>query len=262
LDELIMSPKKINRAAFEPAYLQLINILREQISKGLFRAGDCLPSESQLCKTYKVSPMTVRRAINALIEQGVVSTVQGRGTFVRPLQLSTVAFGLDQFQRLFTEGADTRVKILEAGIVSADAERALKLRQPEGSRIILIRRLIARGEEPLIYHREYLVYDSGRPVVEAEMEIASLHGLFAGGEASTIKWGELSISTVVLSEEAAGVLKSESGKPAFHLEHLFYDFDEQPVSWGGFICRGDVFKFNAIVGIVESGVNLRRGKTA
>jgi DNA-binding GntR family transcriptional regulator len=257
-----MTQKRINRAAFEPAYLQLINILREQISKGLFRAGDCLPSESQLCKTYKVSPMTVRRAINALIEQGAVSTVQGRGTFVRPLQLSTAVFGLDQFQRLFTEGADTKVKILEVGIISADAESAQKLRQPEGTRIILIRRLIARGEEPLIYHREYLVYDSGRPVVEAEMEVASLHGLFAGGEAATIKWGQLSISTEELTEEAAGLLKAEIGKPAFHLEHLFYDFDEQPVSWGGFICRGDMFKFNAIVGFVESGVNLRRGKTA
>ena len=85
---------KINRMAYEPAYVQLANILRSQIAEGLFRPGDQLPSEAQLCRYYEVSPMTVRRSINLLANQDVVSTAQGRGTFVKPLELSTATFDL------------------------------------------------------------------------------------------------------------------------------------------------------------------------
>jgi DNA-binding GntR family transcriptional regulator len=249
----------INRSSFEPAYSQLINILRDQVSQGVYRSGDRLPSESQLCKQYNVSPMTVRRAINALIEQGVVSTVQGSGTFVKPLQLSTVTFGLDQFHALFTQEADTQIKILHVRIAKADASVADRLGIATGSRTIHIRRVLSRNEEPWIYHREYLIYDPHRPVVEAEMEVASLHGLFSGGQASGLKWGSLSVSAAVLSEEEARVLQTSPGSPAFLLEHLFYDYNDKPISWGGFICRGDRFSFSATVGLLgEAGTTVKQ----
>ena len=63
----------IDREAFEPAYLQLVKLIRKQISDGLFRPGDRLPSEAELRKRYGVSPMTVRRAVNMLVDQGVVA---------------------------------------------------------------------------------------------------------------------------------------------------------------------------------------------
>ena len=52
---------------------------------------DQLPSESQLCDRYGVSPMTVRRAINLLVDQGVVTTERGRGIFVKPMAMGTAA---------------------------------------------------------------------------------------------------------------------------------------------------------------------------
>ena len=88
----------IDRGSYEPAYVQLANILRRQISEGLFRPGDQLPSEAQLCRRYEVSPMTVRRSINLLADQDVVSTAQGRGTFVKALELSAASFDLQELQ--------------------------------------------------------------------------------------------------------------------------------------------------------------------
>jgi len=73
----------IDRTAYEPVYVQLVNILRRQVASGVLRPGDQLPSEAQLCRRYSVSPMTVRRAINILVDQGVVTAEQGRGTFIR-----------------------------------------------------------------------------------------------------------------------------------------------------------------------------------
>ena len=53
----------------------------------------------------------------------------------------------------------------------------------------------------------------------------------------------------VLSKEEAEVLNTMQMQPAFLLEHIFYDLDDEPVSWGKFICRGDHFEFRAKVGI-------------
>lgn len=240
----------IDRSSYEPAYAQLVRILLGQIAAGVFRPGDRLPSEAQLCERYSVSPMTVRRVINILADQGVVIAEQGRGTFVRPLELGTATFDLDRLQQLFREGQST-VKLLEARITSATERTARKLAIEIGDRTVFIRRLIFQGEEPLLLHREHVIYDPARPIIEAEMEVTALRGLFSGGGGSDLKRGDLTIDATVLTEEEAPLLHSEVGAPALRLEHIFYDFDDRPVSWGWFICSGDRLRFTATIGIPD-----------
>jgi len=241
--------KDIDRSSYEPAYIQLVNILRDQIASGEIRPGHKLPSESQLCQIYQVSPMTVRRAINILIDQGLVSTAQGRGTFVRPIELSTVVFGLDEFKSIFRKNARTKVRLLDVRIVRADRDIATKLDIDVSDRTILIKRLILKDNEPTIYHKEYLVYDPTRPIVEAEMEVIALYGLFTGTGETALKRGELAIEVTVLNDNEAHLLNAPAMLPAFRLEHIFYDFDDRPASWGTFLCRGDRLRFTTTVGV-------------
>jgi DNA-binding GntR family transcriptional regulator len=241
----------IDRTSYEPAYAQLTRILREQIASGTFRPGDRLPSESQLCKRYGVSPMTVRRVINILVDQGVVLAEQGRGTFVKPLELSTATFDLGRLQRLFRDEEQATVKLLEARIASANERTALKLDIQVGERTVYVRRLICQGKEPLLLHREHVIYDPTRPLVEAELEITALSGLFTGGGGLALKWGDLTIDATVLTDEEAVLLSADAGDPALRLEHIFYDFDTRPVSWGWFICPGNHLHFTATVGVPD-----------
>ena len=240
----------IDRSSYEPAYAQLVRILLGQIAAGVFRPGDRLPSEAQLCERYGVSPMTVRRVINILVDQGAVIAEQGRGTFVKPLELGTATFDLNQLQQLFREGQST-VKLLEARITSATERTADKLAVDVGDRIVFIRRLIFQSENPTLLHREYVIYDPTRPLIEAEMEVTALRGLFSEGGGSDLKWGDLTVEATTLTEEEALLLHSPSGVPAFRLEHIFYDFDDQPVSWGWFVCSGDRLRFTATIGISD-----------
>jgi DNA-binding GntR family transcriptional regulator len=229
----------------------LVNNLRQQIAEGKLRSGDQLPSESQLSKLYKVSPMTVRRAINILLDQDVVSTTPGSGTFVKPVGLGTATFDLEELQSLFSD-RQTHVKLLEARIAQADERVGRKLAIAPGRRVIYLRRLLYRQGEPILYHREYLLYDPARPLVEAEMEVTSLQGLFEGAGGGGLKHGELTIETTVMNDEERRVLQLPATAAAFCLEHVFYDLDDQPVSWGWFICRGDRLRFTTKVGIPEA----------
>ncbi|MBU1277122.1 MAG: GntR family transcriptional regulator [Proteobacteria bacterium] len=241
--------EQIDSESYEPAYSQLVNILRRQIAAGLFRPANVLPSEAELCRRYKISPMTVRRAINILIDQEVVSTVQGRGTFVKPPELGNATFNLRNFKALFTDKKETTVNLLEVRIVSACQDVADELNIAPGERTIFLRRLILKNGEPIIYHKESLIYDPGRPIVEAEMEVTSLLGLLVGARESYFKKGKVDLIASVLNEEEAALLHAPPNLPAFRLEHVFYDFDDNPVSWGRFICRGDHLRFSTMVGI-------------
>jgi DNA-binding GntR family transcriptional regulator len=241
----------IDRSSYEPAYAQLVRILLGQVAAGEFRPGDRLPSEAQLCQRYGVSPMTVRRVVNILADRGVVIAEQGRGTFVRPLQLSTATFDLDRLQQLFRHEGQSRVKLSEVRITSAYERTARKLAIEVGDRIVYIRRLIFQGEQPVLLHREHVIYDPTRPIIEAEMEVTALRGLFTGGGESDLKRGDLTIDATVLTEGEAALLQSEAGVPAFRLEHIFYDFDDRPVSWGWFICTGDHLRFTATIGVPD-----------
>lgn len=239
---------RIDRDSYEPAYVQLVGILRRQIGAGVYRPGDQLPSEGQLCAHYGVSPMTVRRVINMLAESGLVTAFQGKGTFVRPLDLGEATFRLEELRDQLSSREATTVRLIEAHIVTADEKVARKLAIPEGRRVVYIRRLLLQDELPVMYHREYLVYDPRRPLVEAELEVTTMEGLLQGRGSEGLQAGDLTIEAVVLREEEASLLQVEASSPAFCIEHIFYDFDACPVSWGWFICRADHFKFTTRIG--------------
>jgi GntR family transcriptional regulator len=239
----------IDRQASEPAYIQLVNILRDQIAKGVYLPGDRLPSESELCSQYQVSPMTVRRSINTLLDQGIVSTIQGSGTYVKAPDLGRVTFSMEEFHNIFRDKERTKVKILEVLIIKADETAATRLAIRVEERTILIRRVLIRDGDPMLYHKEQLIYDPVRPIVEAELEVTSLHGLFVGTGETKLKRGELTIDAAVLTKEEADVLNTIPMQPAFRIEHIFFDFEDRPISWGRFICRGDRLKFATTIGI-------------
>lgn len=237
----------VDRNDSEPAYAQLVKILQEQISYGHYRPGDKLPAESKLCHLHNVSPMTVRRAINILVDQGLVRTSQGLGTFVKPIEMGSATFSLEELQRLFSS-RHTSVKILAAKIVSASNEVAEELSVQSGARIIQIERIISNASQPIFYHSEYIIFDPRRPFVEAELEVTTINGLFNGSGGGCLKRGSFILEAVILKDEEARHLGAVPGSAGFRLIHHFFDFDDKPVSWGWFLSASERLRFSAEVG--------------
>lgn len=70
----------IDHDAPSPLWQQLLDIMRAQIESGEWTG--MIPSEPHLCQRYEVSRITVRRAKKELIDEGLLTVVKGRGTFV------------------------------------------------------------------------------------------------------------------------------------------------------------------------------------
>lgn len=244
---------EIDRDSFEPAYNQLANILRQQIASGVYRPGDRLPSEAELRSQYQVSSITVRRAIQILVEEELAESRQGYGTYLRPIRLGNATFDLGSLQEIFSDPR-TSVRILGASAVKADERIARKLRVNRGTRVIYIHRLLLQDDRPLIYQREYMRLDLANPTVEAELEVTSLGGLFTGSGETMLKRGDLAIEATVLNEQEAPILARAGGEAAFRIEHIFYDFEDKVVSWGWFICPGSLMRFQTTVGAPPTGL--------
>ena len=109
----------------EPQYLKVKNHLREGISAGLWRPGDLMPSEAELVAQFKVSRMTVNRALRELSGEGLVQRMQGVGTFVAQLhRIASTLTVRDLHDEIAERGHQHETRVLSLKRIKADAEQA------------------------------------------------------------------------------------------------------------------------------------------
>ena len=65
-----------------PVYIQIHNQLRENIESGKWKVGQKIPAERELAASFDVSRMTLRQAIQALVDEGILERRVGSGTVV------------------------------------------------------------------------------------------------------------------------------------------------------------------------------------
>jgi DNA-binding GntR family transcriptional regulator len=73
---------QIDHGAPEPLYQQLAALIRDQITSGKLAPRAMIPSITTLAADHNLSVVTVRKAMGLLIDEGLIRTVPGRGTFV------------------------------------------------------------------------------------------------------------------------------------------------------------------------------------
>lgn len=240
-------PRQERAGAEPPAYLTIATTLADRVTSGVYPAGGRLPSGAELCREFGVSPMTMRRAISRLEDQGLVFGVKGKGTFARSPDLSDSVFRLDSLAGEWLN-ASANIRLLSASMTRADEKVAAMLAVAPGERVIYLRRLVLYDGDPAMYHKEYITYDPRRPLVESQLQLTSLHAFLDSGGAQRFPRGELTLTAVNLDEESARALGQPVGALALCLEHIFQERDRTPVSWGWFLLRAELFRLRALLG--------------
>lgn len=144
---------------------QMTSDLRKLITSGDLAPGSPLPSESQLGEQYGVSRPTVRRALQTLEQEGLISAHAGRGRIVRdrrsmvyrpqqefePRRSST----MDRFQASLAEEGRQPSQSIEVAVESADHMIADRLRVPEGTPVVARKRVRFIDGEPFNINDTY-----------------------------------------------------------------------------------------------------------
>jgi GntR family transcriptional regulator len=235
-----------------PAYLHIAQTLSERVASGFYPEGGVLPSGTRLCTEFAVSAMTVRRALGMLEDRGIVVGKKGKGTFARSLGLSDSAFRLDSLADDWLDES-SEVRLLSASMTNADDKVALILGVTPGEYVVLLRRLLLKNGSPVMYHREYIVYDPRRPLVESQLHLTSMDAFLESGEARRFPRGELTLTAVDLDAESAEALQEPEGALALCLEHVLQESDGTPVSWGWLLMKARLFRLTARLGSGPTG---------
>lgn len=144
------------RTSLIPLYAQVKQALQAEIEAHL-KPGDALPSEPELEKRFNVSRITVRRALDELVSEGLIVRQQGRGTFVRQQPIA------QELTRLLSWSAQMRQMGLEPSssngeieVVEPTREQAVQLELRPGERVVRVRRLRLANDEPICIMTNYI----------------------------------------------------------------------------------------------------------
>lgn len=88
---------RLDSVSSVPLYSQITSYFLSAINEGLFREGDKLPTEQEICDMFGVSRITARKAVQELVDLGKVERKQGKGTFILSSQVSMYALAIDGF---------------------------------------------------------------------------------------------------------------------------------------------------------------------
>jgi GntR family transcriptional regulator len=139
-------------------YARIANALREALLAGRWQPGDTVPAESQLADEYRVALGTMRQAIAMLVEEGLLTRQQGRGTFV---SLGIADASMLRFFRFGDarepSSLDTPAsKIIKRKTVPATAALATALGIRVGADVISLVRLRILDDTPCLVERIWL----------------------------------------------------------------------------------------------------------
>ncbi|PWW20455.1 GntR family frlABCD operon transcriptional regulator [Cytobacillus oceanisediminis] len=140
---------KLNNSSSRPLYEQLIHNIKDAIEKEVYLPGKKIPNEGELCEIYGVSRITVRRAIQELVEAGLLERKQGKGTFVCIRKLARELVTIDGFSNFSKQlGRKSSKKVLGCEEIKATKEIAKALQLKVDSSVLKLSRIMYFDNEP------------------------------------------------------------------------------------------------------------------
>lgn len=231
------------RESFVPAYFQLAEDFKEQILSGQLNPGDALPTETQLGEQYGISKMTVRNGLRLLVDEGLIESFRGKGSFVSRPKLNEIILKLSD-DSIKSVGKNS-LKFLGINIVSAEDAIAAILELKPGSKLLRFRRLFLIDEEPVAIENRYVTYHRGQPVVEQEIQYAAFPEAVARHTGRVTERNQVTISSVPLSSDDSELLGALAGIPALKIEQLVYGGQGRPLGLSVMICHGEKYQLVA-----------------
>jgi GntR family transcriptional regulator len=145
------SPFKLDLDDNSPLYMQLARKLTQDVRDGRYRAEQALPSERTLSEQLDVSRVTARKAIDQLVDQGLVVRKRGSGNYIAP-KIEQPLSNLSSFsEQLQERGYKPGSQWLRREVVLADADQQLSLALSANTRVARLERLRLADEVVMAY---------------------------------------------------------------------------------------------------------------
>jgi GntR family transcriptional regulator len=225
----------------QPLYQQLQRALREAIEKRLLGPDVALPPERDMAEMYDISRITVRKAIDGLVEQGLLVRRQGSGNFVSSRVEKNFAKLTSFSEDMRARGRTPRSVWLKRSSGTVTPEEALTMGLSPGTPVYRFNRIRFADDAPMAL--EYCtILAAALPSLEA-VDTSLYAALEASGHRPTRALQRL--RAILLSSEQAQLLNAAVGAAGLLVERLGSLPDGRAVEFSQSFYRGDTYDFVA-----------------
>ena len=223
-------PSAVDHGLRSPRYAQVYSALREWIYSGNYGPGEQLPTESELCTMFGVSRITTRKALDILVDEGLVDRQAGRGTFVvEDLADAPVLGDMEQLLRKVARlGKNTSITGAEVSEVEADADTRKDLKLKTGAKVQRASHVRLLNGSPIGY-----VVTTVPAALDIRFDLNELNQSpmlnLLERKGVDIASADQVISATLADARLANLLDTTVGSPLLQVRLVVFDAERRPV---------------------------------
>jgi GntR family transcriptional regulator len=235
------SVERIDRRTPVPLYFQIAEQLRDEMRDRKMRPGDLLTTDERVQQEFGVSRATARKAIDELVDEGLIERVTGKGTFLTKPRLQVpLPLMLSFTEELERRGMRPRTQIVSVGWVPAGERARHALGIQAKTQVLRLERIRYADGRPVLHTVDILPKHIG--IGPEEDFSGSLYRLM---ESHGVRLAECQniITASVTDRHLGKLLGVREGFPVLALRRTSYDTERRPVLYEDAACRGDLYSY-------------------
>lgn len=232
-----------------PLYIQIKHFIQEQYINNL-EHGDKIPTELELIEQFNVSRITIRKAVNELIQEKLLIKKQGKGTFIiRPKIEKKIVFNNQKnnpisFTELFTsKGYTVSSKNLSLKVEIPNEEISSNLSLSDKDKVIVIERIRYIDGIPMLFERNNLSYEKNRFIMNCKLdELDSIYKILRQNNVEPsciLRWS----FEADIAKDIGNLLSIRYGEPLLIYKTLISDKNFIPIHFSEEYFIASKFKF-------------------
>ena len=230
----------LEQNAAKQLYQQLMEAIQADIEADVYRAGDKLPVEKELEEIYKVSRITVRRAVKELCDRRVLVKKQGKGTFVLGQEIQGHLDDIGGFHDIMGDlEKGTAQRLLSVDEMDPDTEMARYLGMKTKGKAVVVKRILSTDGVPVMLDTCYISAVRFPGIRRHFSGDFSIYRILRDEYHVRLASAEKVIKVRKIRQDEEELLKCEPGDPVFDLFKIVYDEVGDPVHASISVLRGE-----------------------
>lgn len=207
-----------------PLYAQLASYIKYQIQTSVFKPGDRMITETELCEILGVSRTTVRLSMNKLVDEGLIVRYRGKGSFIAEQKLRrNINYMYNFTENIRGLGATPSSTVLQCRVEKADGMVAQRLNLPgDGAEVFRLTRLRCANGNPLMLETSYIPYYLCPDIEIINFEVASLYSVLSNQYSLNLYHAEETIEAIIIEREMAEQMQISKKMPGYQIERVSY----------------------------------------
>ncbi len=229
-----------------PIYQQIISYIKEYIDNGIYQKGNIIPSEQEFCNQFNTSRMTVRKAIDELVNDGYLYRIQGRGTFVSHwvYRKSLEVLGFSYHMKQLGYNPTSRIISFEVIISQPSVAERLKILPTE--KVFYLSRVRMADLEPIAIENVYLPEKRFPGLETYSFEENSLYEILKTKYNAEVMLKQEKIHAVMVAGDDAKILFGKEKGVGMRMSGVDFDANMTPVAYADSIYHGTKYIFDVI----------------